>query len=199
MGVNPINKLSYGLLGLLSTQPMTGYDLTQKINSFWRSTHSAIYPLLSELEENGYVEYRFEKQNGKPDKKIYNLTETGKSLIHDWFMADAGDAVVRDEMILKLYCLKAVDSEAAKKVLDDYEGRCRRKITEYENHIAKVKLRAIEQEEKDTSSLFGSYILTQRSLNEALLNLKWCEWVRKLYEEAEYTLPDKAFNYNSNI
>jgi len=91
VGVNPINKLSYGLLGLLSTQPMTGYDLTQKINSFWRSTHSAIYPLLSELEENGYVEYRFEKKNGKPDKKIYNLTETGKRLLHDWFMADAGD------------------------------------------------------------------------------------------------------------
>ena len=195
MGVNPINKLSYGLLGLLSTQPMTGYDLTLKINRFWRSTHSAIYPLLSELEEEGYIEFLFEKQNGKPDKKIYSLTDKGKKLLHDWFMSEAGDAVVRDEMILKLFCTKSVDTEAAMKVLDEYEARYRKKITEYTSYIEKIKLRSCEHSENDISAIFGSYILTQRSLNEALLNLKWCEWVRTLYETEGYGFLKEDYDY----
>ncbi len=197
MEVISINKLSYGLLSLLSTQPMTGYDLTLKINKFWRSTHSAIYPLLSELEENGYVEYIFEKQSSRPDKKIYNLTVQGKKVLHDWFMSETGDEVVRDEMTMKLFCIKCVDTEAAKKILDEYEARYKRKIKEYTNHIENIKSKSFEHPENITSSLFGSYILTQRSLNAALLNLKWCEWVRKLYEEKDYSFLNEEYNYGN--
>jgi DNA-binding PadR family transcriptional regulator len=160
---------------------MTGYDLTMKINRFWRSTHSAIYPLLSELEDLGYVEFVLEKQSGKPDKKTYSLTPQGKNLLHEWFMSDTGDEVIRDEMMLKLYCIKCVSPEAAGKILDELEARCRRKIAEYNSLIN--KFRSMEHSEAAASSLFGSYILTQRALNEAKLDLVWCEWVRKLYED----------------
>ena len=190
-----INYLSYGLLSLLSTQPMSGYVLTIKINRFWRSTHSAIYPLLSELEENGYIEFIFEKQNGKPDKKIYNLTVSGKKILHDWFMSETGDEVIRDEMILKLYCIKCVDTEAANKILEEFEERCKRRIKECRIHIENIKSKPVTDSEDLTASVFGAYILTQRSLNAAYLNLRWCEWVRQLYEKKDFTFLDE--NYDS--
>jgi len=76
---------------------MTGYELTSKINRFWRSTHSAIYPLLSELEENKYVEFILKKQDGKPDKKIYNLTVQGMEFLNKWFISETSAPVVKDE------------------------------------------------------------------------------------------------------
>lgn len=177
-----MNKLSYGLLSLLSTEAMTGYDLTNKINRFWRSTHSAIYPILSELEENGYIELTLVEQSGKPDKKIYNLTGKGMDTLHDWFISDTSDAVVRDEMTLKLYCIKCMNPDAAKKLLDELEIRYKSRLAHYESSIENIKLKAQENSEDGLSSLFGGYILTQRVLNEAKLGLKWCQWVKKIYE-----------------
>jgi len=193
MKVKPINKLSYGILSLLSTQPMSGYDLTLKINKFWRSTHSAIYPLLSEMEGKGYIEFILKEQSGKPDKKIYSLTSEGEKLLHDWFIADTGDEVVRDEMILKLYCIKCVDTEAAEKVLDELASRYKKQIKRHIGQTEMIKSMGREHPEATPPSLFGSYILTQKVLNEAILDLQWCEWLRKQYEKKDFGLFDEDF------
>lgn len=189
-----MNKLSYGLLSLLSTEPMTGYDLTTRLNKFWRSTHSAIYPLLSELEEKGLIELTLINQNGKPDKKIYNLTALGRRTLHDWFTSETAEEVVRDEMTLKLYCIKCMDTTSAVKLLNELESRCRKKIEERKNSIDNIKFKFRENSEAANSLLFGAYILNQRALNEAVLNLKWCEWVRKLYDKKDFIFLEEDFN-----
>lgn len=189
-----MNKLTYGLLSLLSTEPMTGYDLTMRINRFWRSTHSAIYPLLSELEEKGFIELTIRKQSGKPDKKIYNLTAQGRELLYDWFTSETSDAVTRDEMMLKLYCIKCMDNDAAEKILNELEERYKLKIEEFTNSKEKIKIKPSENCEVSVASLFGAYILIEKGLNEAKLNLKWCKWVRKLYESNDFSFLNEDFN-----
>ncbi|GFZ30814.1 hypothetical protein CSC2_13400 [Clostridium zeae] len=189
-----MNKLSYGLLSLLSTEPMTGYDLTTKINRFWRSTHSAIYPLLSELEEKELIALTLVNQNGKPDKKIYNLTTQGKSVLQDWFLSDTDEAVVRDEMTLKLYCIKCMDTDAGEKLLDELEIKYKKKIDHYKGSIEKLKLMSSDTLKNTSSSLFGGYILTQRALNDAILGLKWCHWVKKVYKLEDFSFLDEDFN-----
>ncbi|MBZ9685590.1 PadR family transcriptional regulator [Clostridium estertheticum] len=186
-----MNKLSYGLLSLLSTEPMTGYDLTSKINKFWRSTHSAIYPLLSELEENKYVEFILKKQDGKPDKKIYNLTVQGKEFLRKWFISETSDAVVRDEMTLKLYCIQYMDTEAVEKLLNELETRYKKKIEVYKNSIEKIRLKFSENSRGVPP--FGAYVLTQRILNEAILDLKWCDWIRDVYKNNYCNFLDQNF------
>lgn len=188
-----MNKLSYGLLSLLSTEPMSGYDLTAKINKFWRSTHSAIYPLLGELGEKGYIELTLKKQSGKPDKKIYSLTLHGKELLQDWFTSETSEGIVRDEMTLKLYCMQCMDTEAAEKLLNELEARYRRKIQEHKNSIERIKLKSCENPEIAPPSLFGGYILIQRALNEAILSLEWCQWVRGLYKNNDFNFLNENF------
>lgn len=194
-----MNKLSYGLLSLISTEPMTGYDLTQKLNKFWRSTHSAIYPILSKLEEEGYIELTLKKQSGKPDKKIYNLTVKGNELLHEWFISETNEEVTRDEMTLKLYCIKLMDAQAVEKLLNELEARFNKKIQQSKESIEKIKLKAQENPEAAKSSLFGAYILTQRNLNAAKLNLKWCEWVRNIYENKDFSFLEEDFNLDMEM
>jgi PadR family transcriptional regulator AphA len=189
-----MNKLSYGLLSLLSTEPMTGYDLTMSLNKFWRSTHSAIYPLLSELEGKGLIELTLIKQSSKPDKKIYELTALGRSVLHDWFTSETAVEVVRDEMNLKLYCIKCMDTASVEKFLNELETRYKKKIEDRKNSIEKIKLKSHENPDAASAS-FGSYILNQRALNEAILNLKWCEWVRNLYVKKDFSFLEEEFNF----
>ena len=80
--------LKYALLAMLSYKPMTGYELEQFISTtiahFWSAKLSQIYRSLKELEEGGLLESHIEEQEGKPDKRIYTLTELGETELHHW-------------------------------------------------------------------------------------------------------------------
>jgi PadR family transcriptional regulator, regulatory protein AphA len=188
-----LNKLSYGLLSLLSTEPMSGYDLTTKLNKFWRSTHSAIYPLLAELEEGKCIELTLIEQKGKPDKKIYHLTERGRELLHEWFVSETSEEVVRDEMNLKLYCINSMDEEAAEKLFTEYEERCRERIDRHHNNLARIQKLSQENPDKALASILGSYIMCQKGLHKAELDLKWCNWVRRIYKKKDLSFLSEDF------
>ncbi len=182
-----MNRLAYGLLSLLSTNPMTGYDLTMKINRFWQSAHSAIYPLLSELEEKGCVEQELVKQSDKPDKKIYSLTQKGKDQLREWFVSEAGQPVIRDEMSLKLCCMQVMEEALVKDFLQELEKRYRQRIEVCERGLQSIREKAEMDKEAVYSQAFGSYLLTQRILSEAKLDLEWCAWVREAYKNREFS------------
>lgn len=76
-------SLRHGLLGLLTTWEASGYDIKQEfdgfVSVFWHSNLSQIYPELAKLENEGLIESRLVTQVGKPDKKLYQITESGKA------------------------------------------------------------------------------------------------------------------------
>lgn len=68
-----MNILSYGLLGLLTREESSGYDLMLKIQPHWQAKHSQIYPLLSKMENDELLASRWVQQSDKPDKKCMQL------------------------------------------------------------------------------------------------------------------------------
>ena len=182
-----MNRLAYGLLSLLSTNPMTGYDLTIKINKFWQSTHSAIYPLLSELEEEGCVEPELVKQSDKPDKKVYSLTQRGRDMLREWFISEASQPVIRDEMSLKLCCMQVMEEELVEQFLQELENRYQLRIETCGKGLQMLREKAEDNKEEIYSQSFGTYLLTQRILSEAELDLAWCTWARNAYKNKEFS------------
>ncbi len=81
-------SLKYSLLGLLSYQPMTGYDLKTifdgSISHFWAANVSQIYRDLGELEKEGYTRFHIDPQKGRPDRKVYTITPAGEKAFQDW-------------------------------------------------------------------------------------------------------------------
>lgn len=96
-----LNTLSYGLLGLLASDSCSGYDLMLRIQPFWPAKHSQIYPLLAKLEREGLVQFVRIEQRDKPDKKVYSITEQGKSVVLDWLGEPPAEQMTRDELSLK--------------------------------------------------------------------------------------------------
>ncbi|HEX2953042.1 MAG TPA: PadR family transcriptional regulator [Bacillota bacterium] len=113
-------SLKHAILGLLSYEPMSGYDLNrifkESINYFWNASVSQIYRDLSSLEEMGCVTFQIEPQEGRPDKKIYSVTEKGKSELEDWLkrFPDQLKTAYRDEFLVRVFFGARISPEELK-------------------------------------------------------------------------------------
>lgn len=85
--------LKHGILGLLNYHEMTGYEIMltfrDSLNFFWQAQTSQIYRELGGLEKQNWVSNTLIKQQGKPDKKVYAITQEGKTELLRW-LADGG-------------------------------------------------------------------------------------------------------------
>src|SRR5260221_4346141 len=82
------NKSRYALLGMLSIRPGSGYDIKkfmeQSTSNFWHESYGQIYPLLKQLVDEGLATSHTEKQEGKPERYIYTLTNKGLEELRQW-------------------------------------------------------------------------------------------------------------------
>ena len=95
------------LLGLLTIEPMSGYDLGQTIRGsighFWNESYGQIYPNLKKLAADGLVSAKAEKQKGKPERRIYSITREGRERLANWLAVPPQAEVPRNELLLKLF------------------------------------------------------------------------------------------------
>ena len=80
--------LKHAILGFLKYKPHTGYEIKQTMDKstghFWHAKQSQIYTTLKKLEENGLVASHPEPQNGRPDRRVYIITESGDKDLQEW-------------------------------------------------------------------------------------------------------------------
>lgn len=71
------------ILAILNFEDASGYEIKKQSSEgafsyFVDISFGSIYPTLAKLEADGKVTCRIESQNGKPDKKIYSITDKGR-------------------------------------------------------------------------------------------------------------------------
>ncbi len=69
-------------LGALSFKEASGYEIKKEIEEglfshFIDASFGSIYPALTQLNVEGLVTLRAEEQTGRPDKKVYAITDAG--------------------------------------------------------------------------------------------------------------------------
>lgn len=69
-------------LGALSRRPASGYDIrklfeTGPFSHFYEAGYGSIYPALAELARDGLAVVSEMPQDGRPDRKVYTITEAG--------------------------------------------------------------------------------------------------------------------------
>lgn len=69
-------------LGVLEEGPAHGYAVARRIEAAGPGTLKAgeglLYPALHALEHAGWVSATWEPQAGKPDRKVYRMTDDGR-------------------------------------------------------------------------------------------------------------------------
>ena len=102
------SKSKYAILGALTIEPMSGYQIKEligrTIGHFWNEGYGQIYPTLKALSTAGLVSSRVEPGNGKPDSHVYSLTGSGWEELHQWLARPVeSHQPGRSELLLKLF------------------------------------------------------------------------------------------------
>lgn len=111
--------LSCALLGLLSQNPASGYDLRKEFSPTLLGNFSdspgAIYPALARLEKAGLIRGKVQRA-GPRQRKLFRITPAGASELRAWLARPvAAFAVARkmDELMLRFVLLESVAGPAA--------------------------------------------------------------------------------------
>ncbi|GLV60414.1 hypothetical protein KDH_72330 [Dictyobacter sp. S3.2.2.5] len=168
------NKSRYAMMGLLSICPGSGYDIKKfmekSTSNFWSESYGQIYPMLKKLVDEGLAVSRAEKQEGKPDRYVYTLTERGRQELQRWLLEPVEEAPERNELLLKLFFGQQVD------VPDNIEHVQRFRQLNVE---LLEKYRGIEAHLKDIckdqQELAYSLITVRYGIHRCLALLNWCD------------------------
>ena len=99
--------MRFPLLALLASGPAHGYELKQALEQRFGSVlpplnAGQIYTTLSRLERDGLVDDDAVAQNGRPNKRVYRLTDDGRAELERW-VADSTPATrLKDDFFIKL-------------------------------------------------------------------------------------------------
>ncbi|MGW5645227.1 PadR family transcriptional regulator [Saccharopolyspora sp. NPDC003752] len=82
-------QLGYVILGMLALRPVSGYDLRRWMEGPGRYIGYGvqlpqIYRRLGKLVERGWVGFEVDPREGRPDAKVYRLTEEGRAALLEW-------------------------------------------------------------------------------------------------------------------
>lgn len=139
------NKTAYAILGLLNHEPLSGYDIRKRIEGsiglFWDAGYGQIYPALKRLADKGLVEGKAEKSGGRPDKKVYRITEKGRRKLENWLVEPTAKEYVRYEILLKLFFGSLVDTERNIETIREFRARYTEllgTLEEYELNLRRV-------------------------------------------------------------
>jgi PadR family transcriptional regulator, regulatory protein AphA len=92
-------------LAILYDGDSTGYEI-RKLSTegeycyFVDASYGAIYPALAKLETDGLVTSHVEQQDGKPAKKIYAITQSGRREFINSLFDQLGEDEFRSEFLL---------------------------------------------------------------------------------------------------
>ncbi|MCI0714276.1 MAG: PadR family transcriptional regulator [Chloroflexi bacterium] len=82
-----LTNLEYVVLGLLSLQPHSGYDITSFFEDgaySWSASPGSVYPMLKRLESQDLIVGELEMQYETRPRKVYSLMEKGGHLLDEW-------------------------------------------------------------------------------------------------------------------
>jgi len=126
--VNFLNRKSMSLtnaiLVSLINKPKSGYDLAKQFDGsvgfFWQATHQQIYRELTKLEQQSWIASEAIAQEGRPDKKIFSVTDIGLMHLKTWLLQSSDVAVMKDEFLLQIYAGYLIPEEAIAQKIKDH-------------------------------------------------------------------------------
>jgi PadR family transcriptional regulator AphA len=117
--------IQYAILGLLSWQPLSGYDLKKIISDsevfYWSGNNNQIYTALIRLHADGLVTRQVQLQENLPAKKIYTITPAGRAELRRWVLSTAELPDVHNTFLIQLAWAEMLTAGELEALLGRYE------------------------------------------------------------------------------
>ncbi|MBD2256771.1 PadR family transcriptional regulator [Pseudanabaena sp. FACHB-2040] len=180
--------LAHTILAVLAHAPYSGYDLSKQfeegVGCYWQASQQQIYRELGKMEQQGWVTFEKIPQEGKPDKKIYQMTEAGRQELLRWFGEPTEPTPIREDLLVKVLAAPFMPTELLIKELQHRRQLHTEKLLEY---------RAIESEHRDCplppiDERFR-YLTLRRGIRYEQDWIDWCDEVMDFLKQQESASP----------
>ncbi|MFT3714825.1 MAG: PadR family transcriptional regulator [Gordonia sp. (in: high G+C Gram-positive bacteria)] len=167
--------LEHAILVSLAERPGTGYEIGQQfqrsIGHFWSATHQQIYRTLKKLHDEGLVTYQDVAQDGRPDKKVYTVSDAGRAVLREWSMSPTPAQPLRSDLGVKL---RAAEFGDLATIIGEMKAH------RDENQAVLDLYRTWEQEYyPDPAALTGrklhQYLVLRGGVRAAQATVDWCD------------------------
>lgn len=169
------------ILGLLSHESLTGYEIKKRMDTalqyFWGASYGSIYPTLNEMVKDEMVTKYETKENGRK-KFIYTITEIGRNHLKNWLCLPVKKDEIRYETLLKLFFGSDIGEKETLVHIKNFEMNIKKELPFL---IGSVKTL---EKIKDTEEAHKYYLLTAM-FGEKVFKayLEWCVEAEKILGE----------------
>jgi DNA-binding PadR family transcriptional regulator len=163
-----LSATAYVILGMVSREPRSGYEIKALVDNttrfFWTASYGQIYPELKKLSEAGLLE-GIDASRGERKRTVYAITADGEEELKDWLRQPPETFEMREEGLLKLFFAGVLAPDEVAETL--------RSMRAYRIELA-GRLRALEPIAKEKEDPFPLMVLQGGiEFNEWFAN--WCE------------------------
>jgi len=174
-------KLDCVILGLLSHENLTGYEIKKWMDTtlhfFWSASYGSIYPTLREITANGFATKSETRESGR-DKAIYSITQQGREHLLSWLAKPVDKDELRYETMLKLFFGAEAGAEITKLHIDIFEAKARGELSYLMKGIKNLES-VLDREEAHLyyhlTAMFGVKVFNAY--------LDWCREAKKILEK----------------
>jgi DNA-binding PadR family transcriptional regulator len=185
-------SLKYAIMGFLSYQSLSGYDLKKvfdrSIQHFWPANQSQIYRTLAELAEDGYVEQEVIERDGRLDLKVYHITEAGRAELHHWLSTPLSSPDYREPFLIQLYFSGKISDEELidllKHEIRAIEGRLEAYFPVFEMYRDRLK------NHENPREFFLSVLTLEYGILSNHISLEWLRSVAERVIAGDYIFRD---------
>ena len=110
-------------LGILYFQDATGYEINKlssegRFSHFIEASYGSIYPALTKLTQDGLVSWREEQEEGKPARKVYSITQQGRTNLVNSLHEQPKEDVFKSEFLFICLYAQALEQNHLEQMLD---------------------------------------------------------------------------------
>ena len=171
-------KIDVVILGLLSHEDLTGYEIKKRIDTtlkyFWSASFGSIYPALGNLVERNLAVSREEADSNR-GKIVYSITDEGREYLKDWLERPVVKDELRYETLLKLFFGHEGGRNTALEHIERFEEKTRAELNELRQALAVLEsVMSMDETHK------YYYLTAKFGVKSYETYLEWCEEARKL-------------------
>jgi DNA-binding PadR family transcriptional regulator len=131
----------YPILALLASEPAHGYEIRRDLQERFGSVISPlnagqVYVTLQRLQRDELVADDAVAQHGRPDKRVYRLTDAGRRALEEWMGTASAPTRLRDDFFMKLVFAQAIGLADPAELIERQRAAYLRSLGELERVLA---------------------------------------------------------------
>ena len=171
--------LRNAIMATLAEGESSGYDLSKRFDvgvaNFWTATRQQLYREPDKMEAEGLIVATVVTQERRPTKRVFSLTDAGRSAILDFSQGEPRPIAIRDELLVQVEAVALGDPGAVRASILRRRARSQAKLLAYEQAFERLRDGLSVEEYVASGERIGPCLTLMAGISFERENVRWCD------------------------